>query len=75
MQTAYAKALLVDYEELYKAQNEGDLIKTEEILKEAYHTDVRPLLGGIRAEMGLDKNPLQAFQKSGYMQKIQKERA
>lgn len=75
LQTAYAKALLVDYEELYKAQSEGDLIHTEEILKEAYNTDVRPLLEEIRAEMGFDKNPLQAFQKSGYMEKIRKERS
>jgi len=43
--------------------------------KEAYNMDVRPLLGEIREEMGLDKNPLQAFQKSGYMEKIRNERS
>ena len=45
IQTAYAKALLVDEERLAEAQREGDVLGAHRILLEAFETDVRPLLG------------------------------
>ena len=74
LQVAYARALLVDYEDLGKMQAEGKVIKAEECLKDAYLTDVRPLLEEVRKEMGRDADPLESFRASGYMEKISRER-
>lgn len=75
LQVAYAKALLVDYGYLAEMQGRGEVIRAEECLKDAFLSDVRPLLGEIRAEMGLDPDPLAAFRKSGYMEKVTRERS
>lgn len=74
LQTAYAKALTVDYESLEKARAEADLIMAEECLKDAFNTDVRPMLRDVRIQMGLDPEPLIAFRKSGYTAKVTKQR-
>ena len=74
VQVAYAQALLIDRARLRQAQAEGDIIAAEETLLAAYRTDVRPLLAALRAEMGLDPNPLAAYARSGYQQKIVAER-
>ncbi|MFO7776195.1 MAG: rhamnose isomerase, partial [Candidatus Hydrogenedentota bacterium] len=52
----------------------GDVVQAEEILKEAYQTDVRPLLAQVRMEMGVDPDPIIAFRKSGYSEKVVRER-
>jgi L-rhamnose isomerase / sugar isomerase len=75
LQVAYARALLVDYGYLGKMQADGEVIRAEECLKDAYLTDVRPLLGEVRAEMGRDPDPMESFRKSGYMEKITRERS
>jgi len=75
VQTAYAKALLVDREALAQAQTEGEVIGAENALLEAFHTDVRPLLAKVRQEMGLDPDPLAAYRASGYYERIAQERA
>jgi len=74
IQTAYAKALLVDREALRNAQLRGDIIGAEMILRAAYDRDVTPLLASVREEMGVPVNPLEAYLKSGYEEKIAKER-
>ena len=66
LQEAYAKALLVDREELSSARREGRIVDAEECLKDAFATDVRPLLREVREEMGLDPEPQAAFRSSGY---------
>lgn len=73
-QVQYAKALLVDRAALTEAQKNGDVVQAEEILKEAYQTDVRPLLAQVRMEMGVDPDPIIAFRKSGYSEKVVRER-
>ncbi|HOE66139.1 MAG TPA: L-rhamnose isomerase [Candidatus Hydrogenedentes bacterium] len=73
-QTAYARALLVDRAALTQAQQNGDIIGAEEVLQEAYQTDVRPLLAQVRLDMGIDPDPILAFRASGYLEKVQKER-
>ena len=40
------------------------------VLMDAYNTDVRPLLRELREEMGLDPDPVAAYQRSGYFEKI-----
>ena len=37
---------------------------------DAYNTDVRPLLAELREDMGLDPDPIAAYQRSGYAEKI-----
>jgi len=73
-QAAYARALLVDRKALAAAQHEGDIIRAENLLLDAYQADVRPLLAQIRIESGLDPDPLAAFRASGYMKKVRKAR-
>lgn len=75
IQTAYAKALLVDRVKLAAAQAAGDVQGGELCLVEAYETDVRPLLALVREDLGLDPDPLSAFLASGYQQKVDAERA
>ena len=59
-QTAYAKALLVDYNVLKEAQIAGDVLGAHRILVEAFETDVRPLLAEVRKEMGIHPDPIEA---------------
>lgn len=73
-QTAYAKALIVDYKALNEAQLAGDVLGAHRILTSAFETDVRPLLEQVRQEMGIDPHPIQAYRKDDYAAKIAKER-
>ncbi|MHB1593372.1 MAG: L-rhamnose isomerase [Streptosporangiaceae bacterium] len=70
VQEATAKALLVDREALAAAQQAGDVLGANAVLMDAYNTDVRPLLGQVREEMGLDPDPVAAYHRSGYAEKI-----
>ena len=70
VQEAVAKALLVDAGALAAAQQAGDVLGAHAVLMDAYDTDVRPLLAGLRAEMGLDPDPVAAYHRSGYGEKI-----
>jgi L-rhamnose isomerase/sugar isomerase len=74
VQEAVAKALLIDRVELKKAQLEGNVLAANDIFMDAYNTDVRPLLGEMRNEMGLDADPMKAYLASGYGAKIAAER-
>ena len=66
IQTAHAKALLVDRARLRDAQAEGDVLGANRVLVEAYETDVRPILAEARKELGIDADPVAALQRSGY---------
>jgi len=74
VQEATAKALLVDRSALAAAQAAGDVLGANAVLMDAYNTDVRPLLARIREEMGLDPDPLEAYRRSGYAERIATER-
>ena len=74
VQEATAKALLVDQVELEAAQRDGDVLGANAILMDAFDTDVRPLLSDVRAEMGLDPDPMAAYARSGYAERIAAER-
>jgi len=74
VQEATAKALLVDAGALASAQQAGDVLGAHAVLMDAYNTDVRPLLAGLRADMGLDPDPTAAYHRSGYAEKIIAER-
>jgi L-rhamnose isomerase/sugar isomerase len=74
VQEATAKALLVDAEALRTHQASGDVLAANAVLTDAFATDVRPLLAEVRADMGIDPDPIAAYQRSGYFEKIQEER-
>jgi L-rhamnose isomerase/sugar isomerase len=75
VQEATAKALLVDRTALRAAQQSGDVLAANAVLMDAYNTDVRPLLADLRTEAGLDPDPIAAYHRSGYQEKIVAERA
>jgi L-rhamnose isomerase/sugar isomerase len=74
VQEATAKALLVDLDALRAAQQAGDVLGANAVLMDAYNTDVRPLLREVRAEQGLDPDPLDAYRRSGWQERITAER-
>jgi L-rhamnose isomerase / sugar isomerase len=74
VQEATAKALLVDRDALRAAQEEGDVLEANEVLMDAYNTDVRPLLRELREDLGLDPDPVAAYKRSGYLEKVSAER-
>ncbi len=61
VQTAYAKALLVDRAALAEAQQRGDVLGAHAILRDAYETDVRPYLSAAREAIGRPADPLKAL--------------
>lgn len=73
-QEATAKALLLDQSALAAAQRAGDVLGANAVLMDAYNTDVRPLLAELREEMGLDPDPMAAFARSGYADRVAAER-
>jgi L-rhamnose isomerase/sugar isomerase len=70
VQEATAKALLVDRDALAEAQAAGDVLGANAVLMDAYNTDVRPLLAELRVEQGLDPDPMAAYKRSGYAERI-----
>jgi L-rhamnose isomerase/sugar isomerase len=74
IQTAYAKALLVDEQRLAEAQLAGDVLGGYRVLLEAFETDVRPLLGRLRTGLGVAEDPVKAFRDGGYGDAIARER-
>ncbi len=74
VQEAVAKALLVDRDALGTAQSAGDVLGAHGVLMDAYNTDVRPLLAGLREEQGLHPDPMRAYAASGYGEQIAADR-
>jgi len=58
---AYAQALLVDRKALEKAQEENDVVKAQEILQDAFRTDVRALVAEARLRSGAALNPVELY--------------
>ncbi|HET8828503.1 MAG TPA: sugar isomerase, partial [Pelobium sp.] len=58
---AYAQALLVDRKALKEAQQKNDVSLAQEILQEAYRTDVRPLIAEARLQSGGALDPVTLF--------------
>lgn len=70
LQAAYARALLVDWAALEEAQRSGDVLAAHRILADAYETDVRPLCAKVREDLGASADPIGAFRRSGYLERI-----
>ena len=74
VQRAYAAALLVDRKALASYQDGNDALMARETLKEAYRTDVEPILATVRLEKGGAIDPVAAYRTSGYRRKVAGER-
>jgi Predicted sugar isomerase len=71
---AYAQALLVDAKKLDEARQNNDVVKAQEILQNAYRTDVRPLVAEARLRAGAALEPIQLFRKLKVRANLIKER-
>ena len=67
---AYAKSLLVDHGELARLQENHDVAGAQELLQDAFRTDVRPHLRQARLEMGAAEHPFRAYREGGYREKF-----
>ena len=74
VQRAYAQALLVDREALDCYQDENDPLMAAQTLKQAFRTDVEPILAMARLQKGNAINPIAAYRQAGYRGKVSKER-
>lgn len=73
-QELYAKAALVDQAKLAELQDACHVVASEEHFRDAFWTDVRPMIAAWRESKGLPSNPLAALRKGGYVERISGER-
>lgn len=63
---AYAQALLIDRSTMSEYQSQNDALMALSTLKEAFRTDLEPILAMARVRSGGAANPIQTYRKSGY---------
>ncbi len=71
---AYAQALVVDANALEAARESNDVVQAQELLQEAYRTDVRPLVAEARLRAGAALQPFQAYRNLKVRDQLIKER-
>jgi L-rhamnose isomerase/sugar isomerase len=71
VQEMTARALSVDGQALATAQRAGDVLGANEIIMDAFYTDVRPGLADWREARGLPRDPVAAYAASGYQAEIE----
>jgi L-rhamnose isomerase / sugar isomerase len=71
----YAKAALVDHQKLGLRQEACALVDAENCLKDAFATDVRPVIREWALSKGLPADPMDAFRQSGYLERITADRS
>ncbi len=71
---AYAQALIVDREALNEAQSANDVSRAQEIIQDAYRTDMRPLLAEVRKQHGGALNPLGFYRDQSVREQLIAER-
>ncbi len=71
---AYAQALLVDRKALEAAREDNDPVRAQEILQDAYRTDVRPLLRQTRLRNNAAIDPIEAYRKLNIRKELIRQR-
>ena len=74
IQLAYAQALLVDLDALEEAREANDPVRAQEILQDAFRTDVRPLVAEAQRRAGGALNPLALYRHLNIRQQLIGER-
>ncbi|HEX2917849.1 MAG TPA: TIM barrel protein [Edaphobacter sp.] len=73
-QELYARAAMVDREELAKLQDDCRLMEAEELFRDSFWTDVRPMVRAWREARSLPAEPLAALREGGYVRRIENAR-
>ena len=71
---AYAQSLLIDQKKLRQAQQDNDPALAQEILQQAYRTDVRPMVAEARLQQKAALHPILLFRSAGVREALIKER-
>ena len=71
---AYTQALIIDREALAGYQEANDALMANQTLKQAYLTDVAPILAKVRADKGGAIDPVAVYRASKYRRKVARER-
>lgn len=71
---AYAQALLVDTKALEQARLENDVVRCQEILQNAFRTDVRSIVAEARLRSNAALNPVQLYRELKVREKLVGER-
>ncbi|RTQ48116.1 sugar isomerase [Hymenobacter gummosus] len=71
---AYAKALLVDRAQLGEYQQHNDVVRAEELLRDAFLTDVRPLVQAAYRQAGGAIDPISAYRTAGVREQLIQQR-
>jgi len=74
IETAYAKALLIDQTALEEAQLNNDVVVAQRILQEAFQTDVKAILAEARLQNGAAMDPVAVYRKLEIRNKLVRER-
>jgi L-rhamnose isomerase/sugar isomerase len=74
LQVSLARALVLDRKRLAEFQESQRIMPANRIFLDAFLTDVRPILYVARLEQGLPMDPVEAYDQSGYQEKIEAER-
>lgn len=70
----YAQALLTDRKKLAEAQQNNDVVTAQEVLQQAFRTDVRALVAESRLRSGGALNPLGVYRAEKVREKLIRER-
>ncbi len=70
VQRSFVQALLVDRPALYACQDNNDALLASNTLKQAYHTDVAPILAMARLEQGGAIDPIACYRAAGYRERL-----
>ncbi|ODT66595.1 MAG: L-rhamnose catabolism isomerase [Pelagibacterium sp. SCN 63-23] len=70
VQRAYAQALLVDRKALAAAQDGNDALGATQELRQAFRTDVEPILAMARLQAGGAIDPLATYRAAGYRARV-----
>jgi len=73
-QELYARAALIDQQQLAELQQACKLVEAEECFRSAFWLDVRPIVREWRVARGLPAEPLKALAESGYVARVAGER-
>ena len=71
---SYAQALIVDRKRLEEAQQNNDVVMAQEILQNAFRTDLRPLIAEARLQAGGALQPVALYRAAGVREKLIRER-
>lgn len=74
VQRAFVQALLVDRKALAGYQADNDALMASQTLKQAFRTNVDPILQRVRMNKGGAIDPVAAFRESGYRRTVAKRR-